>query len=344
MFLHDKMKKLLLFGLCILFLLSFSSAYELEFYHSDHLGSPVVVTTESAEVVWSSDYDIFGEAVNEQGVGDLLYNQKEKDDTGLHYYGARYYNAELGRFITADTVDGEITDLQSLNRYIYVKNNPIKYIDPDGHKFRAKFGGRHYANFMNEGLGGIDAFSFNEETKFIELNDVDLSLESDSVKELFGVYKTAIESKKVVDLVIGHDGFFGKSKGVFGGLFGKLHISIPPRIDEAALGKEGSFIEFNPANVLAHETGHFVHYLDVGKKGLTEQVGVAVENLARMNMGSSERVFYSSSELVDVDGEGNLFSSFSLFTPEEFDEGVSTSSAALLVNIEGEYIFSAGIK
>ena len=134
MFLHDKMKKLLLFGLCILFLLSFSSAYELEFYHSDHLGSPVVVTTESAEVVWSSDYDIFGEAVNEQGVGDLLYNQKEKDDTGLLYYGARYYNAELGRFITADTVKGTMTDLQSQNLYVYVQNNPMKYVDPTGNQ------------------------------------------------------------------------------------------------------------------------------------------------------------------------------------------------------------------
>ncbi len=128
------MKQPILFGLCMLFLLSFTSAYELEFYHSDHLGSPVVVTTESADIIWSSDYDVFGEAVNEQGDGDLKYNQKEKDDTGLLYYGARYYNADTGRFITADTVKGEMTDLQSQNLYVYVRNNPMKYIDPTGNQ------------------------------------------------------------------------------------------------------------------------------------------------------------------------------------------------------------------
>ena len=164
MFLHDKMKKLLLFGLCILFLLSFSSAYELEFYHSDHLGSPVVVTTESADIIWSSDYDVFGEAVNEQGDGDLKYNQKEKDDTGLLYYGARYYNADTGRFITADTVKGEMTDSQSQNLYVYVKNNPMKYVDPTGNKFRPKNydSGLDAVNFMNE-LSGDDFFFYNEE-------------------------------------------------------------------------------------------------------------------------------------------------------------------------------------
>ncbi len=118
----------------MILLISFSSAYELEFYHSDHLGSPVLVTDESGAVQWSSDYDVFGEAVNEEGDGDLGYNQKEKDDTGLLYYGARYYNAELGRFITADTVKGSAGSLQSQNLYVYVQNNPMKYIDPTGNQ------------------------------------------------------------------------------------------------------------------------------------------------------------------------------------------------------------------
>jgi RHS repeat-associated protein len=64
----------------------------------------------------------------------LTYNQKEQDNTGLFYYGARYYDADIGRFITADTVKGDITDPLSLNRYSYVKNNPMKYIDPSGNQ------------------------------------------------------------------------------------------------------------------------------------------------------------------------------------------------------------------
>ncbi len=128
------MRRLCLVFTCFLLLVSSVFAYDLEFYHSDHLGSPVVVTDESGAVQWSSDYDIFGASVNEEGDGDLKYNQKEKDDTGLLYYGARYYNAELGRFITADTVKGTMTDLQSQNLYVYVQNNPMKYVDPTGNQ------------------------------------------------------------------------------------------------------------------------------------------------------------------------------------------------------------------
>ncbi|MBU0893843.1 MAG: hypothetical protein KKF48_03405, partial [Nanoarchaeota archaeon] len=47
-------------------------------------------------------------------------------------YGARYYKSELGRFMQADVVRGGIADPLSLNRYVYVKNNPLKYIDPSG--------------------------------------------------------------------------------------------------------------------------------------------------------------------------------------------------------------------
>ncbi len=49
------------------------------------------------------------------------------------YYGARYYDAGLGRFISADTIVPSAGNPQSLNRYAYVLNNPLKYTDPTGH-------------------------------------------------------------------------------------------------------------------------------------------------------------------------------------------------------------------
>lgn len=45
----------------------------------------------------------------------------------------RYYDAEIGRFITRDTFHGVEDDPQSLNQYAYCKNNPVMYVDPDGH-------------------------------------------------------------------------------------------------------------------------------------------------------------------------------------------------------------------
>lgn len=47
--------------------------------------------------------------------------------------GARYYDPQLRRFITPDTIVQSPYDPQSLNRYAYVRNNPVKYVDPSGH-------------------------------------------------------------------------------------------------------------------------------------------------------------------------------------------------------------------
>ena len=59
--------------------------------------------------------------------------QKDVPGTGLMYYGARYYEPALGRFVSADTVVPEPGNPQDLNRYAYVRNNPLGYVDPSGH-------------------------------------------------------------------------------------------------------------------------------------------------------------------------------------------------------------------
>jgi len=52
---------------------------------------------------------------------------------GLYYYGARWYDSSLGRFAQADTIVPSPGNPQSLNRYAYGLNNPLKYVDPSGH-------------------------------------------------------------------------------------------------------------------------------------------------------------------------------------------------------------------
>jgi RHS repeat-associated protein len=54
-------------------------------------------------------------------------------DLGLIYMNARYYVPGIGRFLSADTIVPEPGNPQSLDRYSYSYNNPIKYSDPDGH-------------------------------------------------------------------------------------------------------------------------------------------------------------------------------------------------------------------
>ncbi len=74
------------------------------------------------------DYD-----VNFPDVFYTFTGQEDDDDLGLYNYGARLYDPALGRFISPDSIVPDPTDLQSLNRYSYVRNNPLFYIDPTGH-------------------------------------------------------------------------------------------------------------------------------------------------------------------------------------------------------------------
>jgi RHS repeat-associated protein len=102
------------------------------YYHTDHLGSIRLVTDDDKTIVSAVTYHPFGEPCAEEGSEHYLFNGKEQDATDLYYYGARYYDPELGRFLTRDTAMGSYRYPQSLNRYSYCRNNPLAYVDPDG--------------------------------------------------------------------------------------------------------------------------------------------------------------------------------------------------------------------
>ena len=81
--------------------------------------------------------------------------------TSLYYYGARYYDPELGRFTQADTIVPDPEDPQAFNRYGYARGNPIRYTDPTGHSFWdkvdkwfGKFDKWCYDNNIDINIGG----------------------------------------------------------------------------------------------------------------------------------------------------------------------------------------------
>lgn len=64
---------------------------------------------------------------------DIGYTGQRLDATDLMFYGARYYSPVIGRFISADTIVPQAGNPQDLNRYSYTRDNPLKFIDPNGH-------------------------------------------------------------------------------------------------------------------------------------------------------------------------------------------------------------------
>jgi RHS repeat-associated protein len=65
------------------------------------------------------------------------YTGKERDtESGLDYFGARYYGSSMGRWMSPDLVnvteERMMKPSSTLNKYVYAANNPLKYVDPDG--------------------------------------------------------------------------------------------------------------------------------------------------------------------------------------------------------------------
>ncbi len=122
-----------------------SAAQVVEYYHLDALGSVRAVSNQAGQVIEQRDYLPFGEewcgtALCAPGVvaagQPRRFTGKERDaETGLDYFGARYYGARLGRFTTVDPrldVGVSIVDPQKWNRFAYARNNPLGRVDPDG--------------------------------------------------------------------------------------------------------------------------------------------------------------------------------------------------------------------
>jgi RHS repeat-associated protein len=68
---------------------------------------------------------------------------KERDsESGLDNFGARYNSSNMGRFMSPDPMGGHPQDPQTLNRYAYVRNNPLNLTDPTGLDFYLRCSGK----------------------------------------------------------------------------------------------------------------------------------------------------------------------------------------------------------
>ncbi len=104
-------------------------------YLFDALGSVVDITSDVGTLLAMYQYDAWGNTRNEAGSSANRFGftgHEHDDETGLIYAKARFYDPQLGRFLSHDPVDGDLTNPPSLHRYLYAFQNPTVFVDPDG--------------------------------------------------------------------------------------------------------------------------------------------------------------------------------------------------------------------
>lgn len=128
------MLKFMLFGsLAWVGLTGATSAQTVEYIHTDAIGSPVALTDVAGKVVNRTAYEPYGAPIGgiiDNGPG--FAGHVSDSSTALDHMQQRYYDPDVGRFLSIDPVQVSMTSGAVFNRYSYAGNSPYTFIDPDG--------------------------------------------------------------------------------------------------------------------------------------------------------------------------------------------------------------------
>src|SRR5262249_19656797 len=145
----------------------------------DHLGSTVVVPDSTGavqprysfdawgkrrDVTWAAFFPTVPTSLWQQTLTTRGYTGHEQlDEVGLVHMNGRVYDPELGRFLSADSFIQDPSNLQSLNRYSYVQNNPLSFTDPTGHFLSGLFNavGHFFSNAWHAIVHAVKAILKN---------------------------------------------------------------------------------------------------------------------------------------------------------------------------------------
>jgi len=129
-----------LFRLCLIVMLavlaSTASAVEkVTYYHNDALGSPIAATDAQGSLLWEEAYEPYGKRLLKEDGGkeEVWFTGKQEESAfDVSYFGARWYDPSIGRFLAIDPAGVSSSNIHSFSRYTYANNNPYRYVDPDG--------------------------------------------------------------------------------------------------------------------------------------------------------------------------------------------------------------------
>ena len=97
------------------------------YFTKDHISSNRITTNNQGNIEYQANYQPYGNIYTQTGNEKFKFSGKELDSSNLYYFGARYYNSNIGRFTQVDPIFKA-----EESPYQYANNNPIRYIDPSG--------------------------------------------------------------------------------------------------------------------------------------------------------------------------------------------------------------------
>ncbi len=122
----------------LLYLVDVAAGNQVRYFHFDRGGNTRALTDAAGNVTDAYAYSPFGRLLARTGTSDQpflfmgQYGVRREGATGLHHARARFYDADTGRFLTREPVWPQIARPETLNPYVYAKNNPVDFTDPSG--------------------------------------------------------------------------------------------------------------------------------------------------------------------------------------------------------------------
>lgn len=227
------------------------------YYHHDQLGTPIQATDKTGNVVWSADYNVFGRATVTTPAASFdkptitsrlrLPGQIVDEETGLHYNWHRYYEPEVGRYVTGDPIGLAGGDE---NLYGYVMNDPMNGVDPSGLDSYRTNAGHGYLVIDNpkRSDGGVYIFSFGPKNSNSNFSNLSIYLQAG-----FG---QPLQAEAAVD-------FFPK-----GADLPFLGVEVPfSRIKQNASQDQTTLDRANRFTAQTELDGNFYNLLNFGKNG-----------------------------------------------------------------------------
>jgi RHS repeat-associated protein len=136
----------LVLGFSLLAISNVQAAASVTFYHHDALGSVIATSNQYGDLDLNEEYQPYGEKIygtedSSSGNEDWYTGKNYSKELDLTYFGARWYDAKQGRFLSIDPAPVVFDQVHSFNRYVYSNNNPYSFVDPNGENAVTAFGG-----------------------------------------------------------------------------------------------------------------------------------------------------------------------------------------------------------